>query len=293
MVSVVCCAAALLGLRVRASLLFQSASENVPRSKRPSESIPKGCPWKLVVSLPASPRKVSLYLRLMIGPTGFRSGTAGPGVFLLWGTEGGHPVLGARDDAVVKPYFPALGGTRFLVVRWAPGRQVPEPAGDPAEISAEAERLLPGLLGVIEPDNSGMHTTDTATTFSAPMARSGWNSMMARKCILRLAAALFSAQPSRMAQPGRQSRHDDYCPDRRQRDQTGRRRSARARERSAAAWSQQASASEPLTQADSAADESACRHGLVQGVLTKSSDSRFSSTISTYLIAQSLPRKPA
>jgi mannose-6-phosphate isomerase-like protein (cupin superfamily) len=81
--------------------------------------------------------------------------------FLLWGTEGGHPVLGARDDAVVKPYFPALGGTRFLVVRWAPGRQVPEPAGDPAEISAEAERLLPGLLGVIEPDNSGMHTTDT------------------------------------------------------------------------------------------------------------------------------------
>jgi mannose-6-phosphate isomerase-like protein (cupin superfamily) len=81
--------------------------------------------------------------------------------FLLWGTGGGHPVLGARDDAVVKPYFPALGGTRFLVVRWAPGRQVPEPAGDPAEISAEAERLLPGLLGVIEPDNSGMHTTDT------------------------------------------------------------------------------------------------------------------------------------
>lgn len=81
--------------------------------------------------------------------------------FLLWGTEGGHPVLGAGHDAVVKPYFPALGGTRFLVVRWAPDGQVPEPAGDPAEISAEAERLLPGLHGVIEPNNSGMHTTDT------------------------------------------------------------------------------------------------------------------------------------
>jgi hypothetical protein len=81
--------------------------------------------------------------------------------FLLWGTEGAHPVLGAGDDAVVKPYFPALGGTRFVVVRWAPDRQLPEPAGDPAELSAEAERLLPGLHGVIEPDNPGMHTTDT------------------------------------------------------------------------------------------------------------------------------------
>ncbi|MGO9783534.1 MAG: cupin domain-containing protein [Streptosporangiaceae bacterium] len=86
-----------------------------------------------------------------------------PGVefFLLWGTEGGHPVLGAGDDAVVKPYFPGLGGTRFLIVRWAPSRQVPGPVGDPAEISAEQERLLPGLGGVMEPDHPGMHTTDT------------------------------------------------------------------------------------------------------------------------------------
>jgi len=86
-----------------------------------------------------------------------------PGVefFPLWGTEGGRPVLGAGDDAVVRPYFPSSDGTRFVVVRWAPGRQVPEPAGDPAEISAELARLLPGLGDVMEPDHPGMHTTDT------------------------------------------------------------------------------------------------------------------------------------
>ena len=81
--------------------------------------------------------------------------------FLLWGTERGQPVLGADDDAVVKPYFPSLDGTRFLVVRWAPDRQVPEPVGDPAEISAELRRLLPGLADVMEPDSPGMHTTDS------------------------------------------------------------------------------------------------------------------------------------
>lgn len=81
--------------------------------------------------------------------------------FLLWGTEGDHPVLRAGDDAVVKPYFPALGGSRFVVVRWAPDRQMQEPVGDRGEILAEAERLLPGLIGVMEPDNPGMHSTDT------------------------------------------------------------------------------------------------------------------------------------
>ena len=83
--------------------------------------------------------------------------------FLLWGTEGGHPVLGAGagDDAVVKPYFPALGGSRFVVARWAPDGQAPEPVGDPAEMSAELERLLPGLQGVMEPDDPDMHVTDT------------------------------------------------------------------------------------------------------------------------------------
>jgi Cupin domain len=85
----------------------------------------------------------------------------GVGFFLLWGTEGGRRVLGAGDDAVVKPYFPSVDGTRFVVVRWAPERQPPEPARDPAEMSAELERLLPGLGGVMEPDHPGMHTTDT------------------------------------------------------------------------------------------------------------------------------------
>ena len=110
------------GLRVRASLLF--FNEPLKRAS-------------IQASIRVNAQGVSVETRRVITgvtpegksvitsddrPDGI-SVQALPGLefFLLWGTEGGHSVLGPRDDAVVKPYFPALGGTRFLVVRWAPG----------------------------------------------------------------------------------------------------------------------------------------------------------------------------
>jgi len=82
--------------------------------------------------------------------------------FQLWGTEPDKAHLGAADpEPVFAPYWPGPGGTRWLLVRWAPGSDAVEEAGDPAESQAEIERRLPGLLGSFEADSPGMHISDT------------------------------------------------------------------------------------------------------------------------------------
>ncbi|MEO3787449.1 cupin domain-containing protein [Actinocorallia sp. B10E7] len=90
---------------------------------------------------------------------------ASPGVefFLLWGTPDGTPSVGAKPaEPVTLPFFAGPGGTRLLLARYAPASSVPEPAGDPDALRAEADALLPGLLDPFEPgDDSGMHSTDT------------------------------------------------------------------------------------------------------------------------------------
>jgi hypothetical protein len=86
--------------------------------------------------------------------------------FQVWGTEGvlRSPVT---DPAVVsKNFFPGPGGSRFGLLTFPP-EVAPDPdAPVPDEATmnalvAEAEDKLPGLLGVFEPDNPGMHQTIT------------------------------------------------------------------------------------------------------------------------------------
>jgi len=83
--------------------------------------------------------------------------------YLLWGTEdGGATVGGEAGPPCTSPFFPGAGGTRVLFARYAPASSTPEPVGDPAELAAEVDHLLPGLRDVFDPDdNSGMHATDT------------------------------------------------------------------------------------------------------------------------------------
>jgi len=82
--------------------------------------------------------------------------------YLLWGTEDGTATVGtgARTPKL-RPFFPGAGGTRVLFLRWAPESSAPEPVADPERLAAEAEEKLPGLMGEFEPDQPGMHTTDT------------------------------------------------------------------------------------------------------------------------------------
>jgi hypothetical protein len=61
---------------------------------------------------------------------------------------------------VTLPLYAGPGGTRLLLVRFAPESSVQVPAGDAAEIAAEADRALPGLMEVMEPEGAGMHGAD-------------------------------------------------------------------------------------------------------------------------------------
>lgn len=82
--------------------------------------------------------------------------------YLMWGTEDGTATVGTKPgQPTTFPFFPGAGGTRILFLRWAPESSAPEQLGDPAGLAAEAAEKLPGLMDVFEPDNPGMHTTDT------------------------------------------------------------------------------------------------------------------------------------
>ncbi|GLY93966.1 cupin domain-containing protein [Actinoplanes sp. NBRC 103695] len=86
----------------------------------------------------------------------------GADFYLLWGTPDGRPRVGEKDAApVLRPYFPGLGGSRALFLRWAAHSSEPEPVADPADIASEVADKLPGLLDPFEDDGDGMHTTDT------------------------------------------------------------------------------------------------------------------------------------
>lgn len=79
---------------------------------------------------------------------------AGFTFYPMWATED-HASL---PDGATRPYFPGPDGTRLVGVTWAPAGQTAE-GGEEAD-EAEAERLLPGLLGVFE-DGTPFHTTDS------------------------------------------------------------------------------------------------------------------------------------
>ncbi len=85
----------------------------------------------------------------------------GVGFHFLW-HRAAAPVFpdAGRPDAE-GPYFPQAGGVRFVVFTIPAERQPPPPGTDLAAARAETEALLPGLLGTMEPENPGMHRSDT------------------------------------------------------------------------------------------------------------------------------------
>lgn len=82
-------------------------------------------------------------------------------LYRLWGAD--EPV-NLPDDGSRPPhinYFPPVGGFRFGVFTVPPDGTSPSDAGaiDAAAEMAAFEAAAPGLLGHVEPDNPGMHTT--------------------------------------------------------------------------------------------------------------------------------------
>lgn len=79
----------------------------------------------------------------------------------LWG---GDEPPSFPDDGSPRPqprYFPPLGGFRFGMFTIPPESHAPPDITDIAAAMAEVNDKLPGLLEYMEPDDPGMHTTDT------------------------------------------------------------------------------------------------------------------------------------
>ena len=82
---------------------------------------------------------------------------------MVWATRPGEPL--PRDVVDPTPYVlsqvPQPGGSCFLVVRFPPDAVFTGAGFDPSAADAEQRAVAPGLADLFEPDQPGMHTTDT------------------------------------------------------------------------------------------------------------------------------------
>ncbi len=79
----------------------------------------------------------------------------------LWGGDEAprFPDDGAMPE--LSTYFPPVGGFRFGFFTVPPAGAGPSENLDFEAAMAKVEAKLPGMLGYMEPDDPGMHTTDT------------------------------------------------------------------------------------------------------------------------------------
>jgi hypothetical protein len=79
----------------------------------------------------------------------------------LWGADQAPTFPGDGGPTAQPSYYPPVGGYRFPLITIPPAT-VPAPADLDIQAGlAEMEEKLPGLLAYVEPENPGMHTTDT------------------------------------------------------------------------------------------------------------------------------------
>jgi mannose-6-phosphate isomerase-like protein (cupin superfamily) len=95
-----------------------------------------------------------------VAATPMGTGAAG-GFHQLWG--GDEPPIFPDEGRLPAQatFFPPVGGYRIVVVTMAPAGVSRRPEGDVDAVMGEMERRFPGLASHMEPDNPGMHTTDT------------------------------------------------------------------------------------------------------------------------------------
>jgi mannose-6-phosphate isomerase-like protein (cupin superfamily) len=85
------------------------------------------------------------------------------GIVSAWATDLGMTAVPGSDDPTpaMTTLVPADGGSRFLITVLPPANQAPGPGFDPAKMQQEMFEKMPGMAQAMEPDNPGMHTTDT------------------------------------------------------------------------------------------------------------------------------------
>jgi Cupin domain len=82
---------------------------------------------------------------------------------MLWATAPGEPIRldGSDPTPGVRRQLPEPGGTCFLIIRFPPDSVFAAPSFDAAAASAERRIAFPGIAELLEPDNPGMHTTNS------------------------------------------------------------------------------------------------------------------------------------
>lgn len=78
----------------------------------------------------------------------------------LWGSDGPQTYPGRGSEPGGVQYFPAVGGFRFGLFTIPPEIESDYPE-DMEAAFAEVEEKLPGLMGHMDMEDPGMHTTDT------------------------------------------------------------------------------------------------------------------------------------
>lgn len=81
--------------------------------------------------------------------------------YSFWGADSMPSLPDSGAEPPFTTWFPQEGGFRYEMIVLPPDA-TPPPAGiDRAEALAETERLLPGLMDVMDKNHPGWHTTDT------------------------------------------------------------------------------------------------------------------------------------
>lgn len=81
--------------------------------------------------------------------------------YRLWGADTAPVFPDDGSPPAMPTYFPPVGGFRFGLFTVPPESDGRREQLDVAAALAEAEERLPGLMGHMERDTPGMHTTDT------------------------------------------------------------------------------------------------------------------------------------
>jgi mannose-6-phosphate isomerase-like protein (cupin superfamily) len=79
----------------------------------------------------------------------------------LWGADSAPTFPDGGAPHAFSAYFPPLGGFRFGLFMLPPDSVTPAADVDMEWALKEAEEKLPGAIAHLEPENPGMHTTDT------------------------------------------------------------------------------------------------------------------------------------
>src|SRR5207253_1807625 len=79
----------------------------------------------------------------------------------LWGADAASSLPTDGSEPEHKSWFPPADGFRFGLFTIAPASAQWPPDFDLASALVELDEQLPGMVDVLEPDEPGMHTTDT------------------------------------------------------------------------------------------------------------------------------------